>query len=87
MDKKLKIKQIKIGINISDHDLKNKINKADKLINKGNQVKFSIEIRGRQSSLLNKEDILKKLNLIITPYKKINIWNKGDNYYALVKKK
>jgi len=48
---------------------------------------FSIEVRGRQSSLLNKEDILEKLNLIITPYKKINIWNKGDNYYALVKKK
>ena len=87
MQKPPKVKQIKFKINTSDHDLRVKIRNAERQLAKGHHVKFTIEIRGRIASLLTKREITEKLEDIIKPYKKINTWSKGDNYYALVKAK
>ena len=85
--KVLKIKTYKIGVNISENDLNTKIKKAEKDMAKGHDVKFHVMIRGRQSNLMSKEDIEDMLDSIIEGYKKINVWSKGDNYFALVRKK
>ena len=85
--KVLKIKTYKIGVNISENDLNTKVRKAEKDMEKGHDVKFHVMIRGRQSKLMSKKDIEKMLNSITEDYKKINVWSKGDNYFALVRKK
>ena len=40
------LKQIKFGMNISDHDLSIKVNKALSLLSKGHKVKYVLELRG-----------------------------------------
>ena len=82
-----KVKQIKFKINTSEHDLNTKIRNAERQMAKGHHVKFTIEVRGRIASLLTRKEVTEKLERIIEPYKKINIWSKGDNYFALVKAK
>lgn len=40
------LKQIKFGMNISEHDLKIKVNKALSLLSKGHKVKYVLELKG-----------------------------------------
>ena len=42
------LKEIHLKINISDHDLTTKINRAKKFIAKGDKVKLTVQLRGRE---------------------------------------
>jgi len=46
--KKEVIKDIKFGINISDHDLEVKNKKVKDLISKGNKIRYTLELKGRE---------------------------------------
>jgi len=47
--KKVETKQIKLSMNIADHDLGIKANKASKFLEKGNKVKCVLQMKGRQN--------------------------------------
>lgn len=42
------LKEIKIGLNIAEHDLDIKIRQMKKFLDKGMSVKYSLQLRGRQ---------------------------------------
>lgn len=42
------LKEIQFKINISDHDLSTKISKIDKFLKKGDKVKISVRLKGRE---------------------------------------
>jgi len=46
--KNIEIKEVKFSVNIGKGDYNNKISKIEKFISKGNKVKMSIRIRGRE---------------------------------------
>lgn len=47
------LKEIRIGFNISLHDLETKAKLAEKFLKKGNKVKISMPLRGREKALGN----------------------------------
>ncbi len=48
-----KIKNIRISLRISEHDLQTKINQAKKFLEKGYKVKIEVFLRGREKALLD----------------------------------
>ena len=42
------IKEIQFKVNISDHDLETKISKIEKFLEKGDKVKISVRLKGRE---------------------------------------
>lgn len=42
------LKEIQFKINISDHDLATKVNKIDKFLQRGDKVKISVRLKGRE---------------------------------------
>ena len=44
------LKQIRMGLKISDHDLSIKMNKATKFLESGHKVKFTLMYRGREQA-------------------------------------
>lgn len=47
------LKEIRVGFNISPHDLETKAKLAEKFLKKGNKVKISMPLRGREKALGN----------------------------------
>lgn len=60
------IKGIRLGFNISQHDLETKAHQAEKFLKKGNKVKIEMRLRGRQNIFkdLAKEKINKFLEIL-----------------------
>ncbi len=52
--KTIDIKEIRIGVKISEHDLLLKINQAKKFIEKGNKVRVSVKMKGREQAFPDK---------------------------------
>ena len=50
--KKIDLKEVKISFNIAEGDFNTKIERARRFIDEGNNVKFTIVLRGRQKALL-----------------------------------
>lgn len=44
------LKEVNVGLKISEHDLQVKINQAKKFLAKGHKVKFNLPLRGREKS-------------------------------------
>jgi len=59
-------KTIRLGFNISLHDLQTKANQAEKFLKEGNKVKIELILRGRQKGLsdLGKEKIEQFLQIL-----------------------
>jgi translation initiation factor IF-3 len=49
--KKIEVKEIRFMANISDHDLKTKIAAINKFLEKGNKVKISVRLKGREREM------------------------------------
>lgn len=47
------LKEIRIGFNISTHDIEVKAKQAEKFLKDGNKVKISLVLRGREKSMAN----------------------------------
>jgi translation initiation factor IF-3 len=62
--KKIEVKEIKIGPNISDNDLNYRINHIDEFIKKGHKVKLTMEFRGREMKYIENGNAL-FLNLLV----------------------
>ncbi len=62
------LKEIRIGFNISPHDLETKAKLAEKFLKKGDKVKISMPLRGREKALGNfaKEKINQFFNFLGT---------------------
>lgn len=45
------LKEIRLTYTISDHDLKTRANQAEKFLKKGNRVRITLRLRGRQNAL------------------------------------
>ncbi len=56
--KTVELKEVKLRINIDRHDLETKIKHAREFLDRGDKVKFTIQLRGRE---VTKQDILQKL--------------------------
>ncbi|XBT18429.1 MAG: translation initiation factor IF-3 [Candidatus Shikimatogenerans sp. Tduv] len=67
-NKKKKIKNIKINPNISNYDLKYRINKIKKLLNKNFKIRINMFFRGRTILFINKGKYI--FNYIIKKIKK-----------------
>ena len=48
------IKEIRLGIKIGEHDLQVKINQAKKFLDRGDKVKISTQLRGREMMFRNR---------------------------------
>lgn len=60
------IKEIRLGFNISLHDMEVRANSAEKFFNKGHKVKIAMVLRGREKALSNfaKEKMNKFLEVL-----------------------
>ncbi len=59
--KVITLKEIRLSVNIEDHDLGVKVKNAQKFLNDGNKVKASVRFRGRQQKYANDgTDVLTK---------------------------
>lgn len=56
--RKVKMKEIKLRPNITDHDLNTKFNSMEKFFGKGDRVKISVNFRGREISHIDKGNVL-----------------------------
>lgn len=45
------LKEIRLTYTISDHDLETRVNQAEKFLQKGNRVRVTLRLRGRQNAL------------------------------------
>ncbi len=67
------IKSIRLGFNISDHDMETQAKKVDKFFKKGFRAKIELSLKGRQKRLgdFGKERLERFLEILkkITPYK------------------
>jgi translation initiation factor IF-3 len=62
--KKVELKEIKIGPNTSDNDLNYRINHVTEFLKKGHKVKLTMEFRGREMNYVEKGNAL-FLNLLV----------------------
>jgi translation initiation factor IF-3 len=62
--KKIEVKEIKIGPNTSDNDLNYRINHVTEFLKKGHKVKLTMEFRGREMNYIEKGNAL-FLNLLV----------------------
>ena len=62
--KVIQLKEIKIRPNIGDQDFNTKLNQAEQFFKDGNKVKFTLQFRGREISMM--EDLGKKVFTRIT---------------------
>lgn len=51
--KELKLKEIRLRYNISPHDLEIRARMAEKFLKEGNQVKITMQLRGREKAFEN----------------------------------
>lgn len=59
--KRIELKELRLRISISDHDLETKIRRAREFLEDGNKVKFNLMFRGREIELTEKgEGLLKR---------------------------
>jgi|TARA_B100001971_G_C18247166_1_gene575199 translation initiation factor IF-3 len=60
------LKTIRLGFNISDHDLEMRVNQAEKFLKQGNKVRIELKLRGREKALQGfaREKISKFLNIL-----------------------
>lgn len=79
--KKTGLKEIRLSMKISEHDLGIKINRAEKFLDKGHKVRINLRLRGREMQFQQKafevlEEIIGKLKekgeVETRPYKERN---------------
>ncbi len=59
--KKVELKELRLGIAISDHDLGTKIRRAKEFLQDGDKVKFTLMFKGREMGLIGRgEELLKR---------------------------
>jgi len=65
-DKKSELKVVRLGFNISLHDLEIKAKQAEKFLSQGNKIKIEIVLRGREKTLpeIAKEKIERFLEIL-----------------------
>lgn len=75
-----KLKEIRLSVNIADHDLNIKVNQADKFLEKKHQVRFTLKLVGRMRDRedLAKDVLEKATNLLTHCGTKTGISSKGS---------
>ena len=85
--KKEVMKEIRIGLNISDHDLEVKNKKVKEFLAKGYKVKYSMMLKGREMNL--KSSAGQKMLLVLEQFVDIAKWDKiksnGRNLVTILK--
>ncbi len=66
------VKEIKFNFNIGDHDLKVKNNKVKKFLDKRYQIKYSVELRGRERDSVG--EAKKKIEGCLEQFEEIGSW-------------
>lgn len=86
--KTTEIKEIKLGINIGDHDLEVKENRAKEFFQEGHKIKLFIVLKGRQMMFRNKvQEIFERFkNDIKGEFDQISN-QQGNRFYCIIKKK
>lgn len=49
--KKIEVKELRFMANISDHDFQTKVNKINQFLEKGNKVKITVRLKGREREM------------------------------------
>jgi len=70
-------KEIRLGTDIAENDLKTKVKSIDRILNDRNRVKISIRYRGRQVKQIS--DGVEKLQNVL------NVLNKYNKSYTIIK--
>lgn len=82
------LKAIRIGFNISHHDLETKANRVEKFFKKGDKVKIEMRLRGRERALQGhaREKINEFLEIIRekTPFKTERELKKKTNNFTII---
>lgn len=66
------VKEIKFNFNIGDHDLEVKNNKVKNFLDKRYQIKYSVELRGRERDSVG--EARKKMEGCLEQFEKIGSW-------------
>ena len=66
------VKEIKFNFHIGDHDLEVKNNKVKKFLDKRYQIKYSVELRGRERALV--DEAKEKFNSCLEQFKDVASW-------------
>lgn len=78
--KVLELKEIKIGPNISENDLKYRINHLIEFLSKGHKVKISMQFKGREMSYItNGETLMLQMILAVKDYGSAEAMPKLEN--------
>lgn len=86
--KTTEIKEIKLGINIGEHDLEVKENRAKEFFQNGHKVKLFIILKGRQNMFKNKvQEIFERFkNDTNAEFDQLPN-QQGNRFYSIIKKK
>ena len=66
------VKEIKFNFGIGDHDLEVKNNKVKKFLDKKYQIKYSVELRGRERALIDAAK--EKINSCLSQFEEVANW-------------
>ena len=85
------LKGVRLGYNISEHDMKIKMKRAEKFLNKGNKVKIEMRLRGRENAHKNiaEEKVKKFLEILresIAFKVEKDIKRKGRSFTVIISK-
>ena len=87
--REVELKEVRLTAKISDHDLEYKAKQAKDFFEKGNKVKISMRLRGRENVFVqNAMDVFQKFkNLIDLDYENNPIKSGNQIFASLTKKK
>jgi len=86
--KAAEVKEIKLSINIGEHDLKVKENQAERFLNDGNKVKLFLVLRGREMMFRDKAFvIINKFKEDVNAEFEQSANSQGNRFMALLRKK
>jgi len=70
---RVELKEIQLKANISDHDLQTKVNNIDRFLQRGDKVKVTVRLKGRERDTPQRaHDLIEKVSQSVTVTCKIN---------------
>lgn len=85
--KETELKEIRFGMKISEHDLNVKINKAKEFLERGDKVKITVQLRGREMMFRDKvNDIIEKVKAQLNANYEKPVERLGTRFSAILTK-
>lgn len=85
--KNTETKEVKLSLNIGEHDLNTKIQRANDFFERGHKVRVLIFLRGRENLFRDKAyELIERFKTMLNASYDVPVKNEGKRYFAIIKK-